>query len=219
MSKGLFPLIVFVPGRGSLPVFLLAGLLLAITAHGSILDALSAPEVEMLKQGTTVVTSRDIPNEAWPELTLFRVVNASPKEVFDLFNDYESAPSYTPGMIKAEVISQPEPKAKDVRYTVRVPVLGNISYVVRNFYSQKGGVYEVEWELVESPMASASTGALTIEPFNGKTLLRYRNHVTPSVPMAGMLKGQARKEAETTIEAIGKEAERRSAAPKEVSGN
>jgi len=180
---------------------------------------LSSPQVEMLKQGKTVVTSKEIPKEAWPELTLFRVVNASPKEVFDLFNDYESAPSYTPGMIKAEVIAEPDPKAKDVRYTVRVPVLGNISYVVRNFYSQKGGVFEVRWELVESPMASASTGSLTIEPYNGKTLLRYRNHVTPSVPMAGMLKGQARKEAETTIEAIGKEAERRAAGAKEPPGN
>lgn len=179
---------------------------------------LSAEQLETLNQGKTVVTSRDIPEEAWPELTLFRVVNASPKEVFELFKDYESAPSYTPGMIKAEVIAEPEPRAKDVRYTVRVPVLGKISYVVRNFYSRKKDGYEVSWELVESPMASASTGALTIEPFHGKTLLRYRNHVTPSVPMAGMLKGQARKEAQTTIEAIGNEAERRSNQSKK-SGN
>jgi hypothetical protein len=180
-----------------------------ISSHASMADALTAEQLKILEEGKTVVTSREIPKEPWPELTLFRVVDASPKAVFDLFNDYESAPSYTPGMTKAEVIGQPERSAKDVRYTVKVPVLGSISYVVRNFYSSAGETYEVRWELVESPMASASNGALTIEPFDGKTLLRYRNHVTPSVPMAGVLKGQARKEAETTIESIGREAERR----------
>jgi ribosome-associated toxin RatA of RatAB toxin-antitoxin module len=194
---------------GIVSAFLFVGFVGIPMAGASMADALSREQRDTLAQGGTVVTSREIPKQAWPELTLYRVVHAKPKQVFDLFNDYESAPSYTPGMIKAEVIAQPEPKAKDVRYTVKMPVLGNISYIVRNFYSQKGSTYEVSWELVESPMASASNGALTIEPHEGKTLLRYRNHVTPSVPLAGALKGQARKEAETTIKAIGGEAERR----------
>jgi ribosome-associated toxin RatA of RatAB toxin-antitoxin module len=189
-------------------LLLAAGLPLA-PASAAMAETLTEAQLEMLAAGETVVTSRDIAKEPWPELTLYRLVSATPKQVFDLFNDYESAPSYTPGMIKAEVIGQPAANAKDVRYTVKVPVLNNISYVVRNFYSKSGQNYEVRWELVESPMASASTGALTIEPYRGKTLLRYRNHVTPSVPMAGVLKGQARKEAETTISAIAKEAERR----------
>lgn len=199
-------------GTGLRAVFPLACAVVFVCAFGaraSMVDKLTPQQVQMLQEGKTVVTSRDIDKEAWPELTLYRLVQASPKEVYDLFLDYESAPSYTPGMIKAEVIGEPAPSAKDVRYTVKVPVLGNISYIVRNFYSNKKGVYEVSWDLVESPMASASTGALTIEPYGNKTLLRYRNHVTPSVPMAGMLKGQARKEAETTIEAIAKEAQRR----------
>lgn len=180
--------------------------------QASIVTALDAGQLESLRKGETVLTSKDLPDEAWPELTLYRLVEAKPGEVFELFNDYASAPSYTPGMISAEVVEEPSPNVKDVRYTVKVPVLSRISYVVRNEYSRRGQTYEVSWKLLESPVASASNGDLTIEPFEGKTLLRYRNHVTPSVPMAGMLKGQAAKEARTTIEAIEAEAARRSAA-------
>lgn len=116
-------------------------------------------------------------------------------------------------MLAAEVIAQPEKDVKDVRYTVKVPVLSKISYVVRNTFSQKGDTYTVSWTLLESPMASASTGSLTIEPYENKSLLRYQNHVTPSIPMAGALQGQALKEAKTTIEAIATEAAKRAGNP------
>ena len=191
------------------------GLAFFLTLHAakaSMADSLTPAQQASLRQGETVLTSKDLPDQAWPELTLYRLVKAKPGEVFELFNDYASAPSYTPGMISAEVVAEPSPNTKDVRYTVRVPVLSKISYTVRNEYSRQGQTYEVRWNLLESPVASASTGALTIEPFEGQTLLRYRNHVTPSVPMAGMMKGQAAKEARATIEAIEAEAARRSSA-------
>lgn len=172
-------------------------------------DELDANDRAKLEQGETVVHSRDISGEAWPELTLYRLVDAPPSVVAELFSDYASAPSYTPGMLGAEVVNEPEPNVKDVRYTVRVPVLSRISYTVRNRFVEKNGSYEVLWNLLESPMASESTGSLLIEPHDGKSLLRYRNHVTPSIPMAGALKNQARKEAVTTVEAIAEESKKR----------
>lgn len=193
---------------------LLLGSLADSLAQNSLIKELTPAQLKSLQAGETVLTSKDLPDEAWPELTLYRLVAAKPAEVFELFNDYASAPSYTPGMISAEVVAEPSPNVKDVRYTVRMPVVSRISYIVRNQYNRRGQTYEVSWNLVESPVASASTGSLTIEPYEGKTLLRYRNHVTPSVPMAGMLKGQAAKEARTTIEAIEAEAARRSALAK-----
>lgn len=196
---------------------LLAALLLVLlppaAAWAGMFDELSPTQQAQLKAGETVVLSRELPGKAWPELTLYRLVAATPSQVFDLFTDYASAPSYTPGMISAEVIAEPAKDVKDVRYTVRVPVLSRISYVVRNrFLREKNNTYEVRWDLVESPLASESTGSLRIEPFGENTILRYTNHVTPSVPMAGMLKNNARQEAITTIEAIEKEAARRAAA-------
>lgn len=199
--------------RRILFLFLLAFSFVSTELPASLTDSLTPAQVSELKKKQTVVVSKDIPDAVWPELTLYRLVSATPGEVFSLFTDYANAPSYTPGMISAVVVAQPTPNTKDVRYTVTVPVLSQISYTVRNEYSQKDGVYEVRWKLLESPMASASTGSLTVEPFDkdkGLTVLRYRNHVTPSIPMAGMLKGQALKEAKTTVEAIDAEAVKRS---------
>lgn len=192
---------------------LAAACFLLSTARGGMFDQLTREQQARLEAGETVVVAREIPGKAWPELTLYRLVAAPPAVVFALFTDYESAPSYTPGMLAAEVIGEPAKDIKDVRYTVRVPVLSRITYTVRNQFLRHGqDIYEVKWNLLESPLASESTGSLRIEPHGNGTLLRYTNHVTPSVPMAGVMKNNARKEAETTVEAIEKEAVRRAAA-------
>jgi len=201
---------VSLPRSLHLVIFLALWMLPFPTAFGSsLLGSLTPKELQEVESGKTVVRAKDLPGEAWPQLTVFRIINAPAAEVAELFTDYESAPAYTPGMMAAEVINEPTSEIKDVRYTVRVPVLGRISYVVRNEYFKKGTHFEVVWELLESPLASSSKGSLIIEPIGDRTILQYTNHVTPSVPMAGALKNQARKEAVTTVEAIGKEAERR----------
>jgi hypothetical protein len=188
--------------------------LLMVETNASAQDlkaALSAEQLRQIDGKETVITSKDLPKEPWPELQLYRKIDAPPEVVKALLLDYDSAPSYTPGMIAAEVVASPAADIKDVRYTVRMPVVSKISYVVRNTYESKGKKFAVRWNLVESPVASASRGALELEPYGTGTLLRYTNHVTPSVPMAGVLKNQALKEAKTTIEAIGTEAEKRAA--------
>lgn len=197
--------------RSILPILLFAlWLFPAPTGFGSsLIKSLTPDELREVESGETIVRAKDLSGEAWPRLTVFRIINAPATDVAKLFTDYESAPSYTPGMLGAEVINEPGTNIKDVRYTVKVPVLGTISYVVRNEYSQKGTDFEVVWKLLESPLASASNGSLIIEPIGDRTILQYTNHVTPSIPMAGALKNQARKEAVTTVEAIAKEAERR----------
>ncbi len=178
----------------------------------SLIGRLDPDQKKELTDGETVVISKDLPGEAWPKLQLYRIVDADTSVVANLFSDYASAPDYTPGMIAAEVIAEPEKNTKDVRYTVQVPVLKKISYSVRNKYQKNGNSYVVSWHLLDSPLASASTGSLEIEPYGKKTLLCYTNHVTPKIPMAGALKGNALKEAKTTIEAIAKESARRASA-------
>ena len=156
-----------------------------------------------------MIVTRDIPEQVWPELTLYRLVPTTPAALYELLTDYSHIASYNPGIISAEVISQPTPTSKHIRYTAKVPVLSNIVYTVNNDYSEKNGVYQIRWNLLESPMASASTGSMTMELLGNQTLLRYVNHVTPSMPMAGLLKGQALTEAKSTMDSITNEAIRR----------
>jgi hypothetical protein len=163
-----------------------------------------------LAEGQTVVKSTDIAGLPWPQLSLYRVVNAPPSVVSDLFTDYDAAPSYTPGLISADVIATNPDGTKDVRYTVKVPVIQRTNYVVRNTYQQQGSNFTVSWKLLQSSLAKRSDGSLRIEPYDGdRTLLCYTNLCVPITNLVSGLKNQALVEAKNTVLALATESERR----------
>lgn len=163
-----------------------------------------------LAAGQTVVVSTDVAGLPWPNLSLYRIVNSTPDIVANLFTDYASAPGYIPGMLAAKVIATNADGTKDVRYTVKVPVLQNMSYVVRNSFSHNSQTYTVSWKLLQSAMAKASDGSLRIEPCgDNRTLMCYSNLCVPVTNLVACLKNQALVEAKNTVLAIATEAERR----------
>ncbi|MDX2081046.1 MAG: hypothetical protein SFU53_09705 [Terrimicrobiaceae bacterium] len=163
-----------------------------------------------LEDGQTVVRSTDVPGAPWPKLSLYRVVNAPPSVVAELFTDYDAAPDYTPGMLNAEVLTTNPDGTKDVRYTVKMPVIQKTSYVVRNTYEKEGENFTVSWKLLKSPIAKASEGSLRIEPFgDDRTILCYSNFLVPVTNLVAGLKGQALTEAKNTVLALASESERR----------
>ena len=165
---------------------------------------------DRLVAGQTVVVSTDVQGLPWPNLSLYRIVNAPPDIVMNLFTDYDSASTYIPGMLAAKVIATNPDGTKDVRYTVKVPVLQKTSYVVRNTFSTNGTTRSVSWKLLQSPMAKSSDGSLRIEPYAGdRTLMCYSNLCVPITNLVAGLKNQARVEAKNTVLAIATEAERR----------
>lgn len=163
-----------------------------------------------LEEGRTVVKSTDVPGAPWPQLSLYRVVNAPPAVVADLFTDYDAAPSYTPGLLSARVIGTNPDGTKDVRYTVRAPVIQKTSYTVRNSYERSGSNYTVSWKLLQSPLAKQSDGSLRIQPWgDDRTLLCYTNLCVPVTNLVAGLKNQALIEAKNTVLALATESERR----------
>lgn len=182
----------------------------ASMAWAGLIDEVPDNARDELAQGQVVVKSKTVPGAPWPQLSLYQVVDAPPKVLSDLFLDYPSAPSYTPGMIAAKVVADNPDGSKDVQYTVKVPVLQKISYTVRNTYIRKGKSFEVDWTLIQSPLAKAVDGSLRIEPYgNGQTLLCYTNLVVPITNLVAGLKNQALTEAKATVAAIKAEAEKR----------
>lgn len=163
-----------------------------------------------LREGQTVVVSANVPGAPWPRLSLYRVVNAPPAVVARLFTDYDAAPSYTPGLLAADVVNTNDDGSKDVRYTVKVPVLGRISYTVRNTYEKSGDDFTVRWQLLQSPLAKSSDGSLRIEPYeDGRTILCYSNLCVPVTNLVAGLKNQALVEAKNTVLSLAIESERR----------
>ena len=191
-------------------VLLLTAMLVLSDVRADLLDEVPQYARDELAAGQIVVKSEDVQGAPWPRIKLYKVVDASPQVVAELFSDYSAAPSYTPGMLSAKVIATNPDGSKDVQYKVKVPVLQSISYTVRNTYVRKGDSYEVKWTLLSSPLAKSSNGSLRIEPYGkGKTLMRYTNLTVPLTNLVSGLKNQALNEAKATVRAIALEAERR----------
>lgn len=192
--------------RAALPLVLL----FSATLHADLMKEVPKSERDELTGGQTVVKSTPVAGVPWPQLSLYRIVNSPPDVVSSLFTDYDAAPSYTPGLIQAQVIATNPDGTKDVRYTVKVPVIQRTSYVVRNTYLKQGDNFTVSWKLIQSPLAKQSDGSLRIEPYDGdRTLMCYTNLCVPITNLVSGLKNQAVVEAKNTVLALATEAERR----------
>lgn len=178
-----------------------------------LIEQVPANQKAQLAAGQTVATSQKVAGYAWPKLILFRVVNAPPSMVYELFGDYSAVPSYNHNVIAAKVIAVNDDGSKDVQYTVRAPIIQRTSYTVRNTYTQKGNTYKVSWVLLKSALAKSSDGSLKLEPYGkNQTLMRYENLCVPITTLFSSMQNQALEDAKSTVNDIAKEAERRQAA-------
>lgn len=204
------------PMTASLTARLLAAMaalcILTAPSRASLAEELCDADRANLEKGESVMTTREIEGGVWPEVRIYRKVKATPQGVTDLFLDYENANTFIKNLDSAVVENQPDPDTKDVRYTVRLPVLFKISYLVRNSYEKTPDGYTVRWKLLESIFAKSAIGALRVEPHGDMAVICYANHVEPATKLVAGLRGLALKEASKTVDAIVKEAERRHAA-------
>jgi len=197
--------------RKLIPLFF-SVIFVATTARAEMLSELSAADRAKLESGDNVLTTIEKPGATWPEVRIYRKVNATPQGVTDLFLDYENANSFIGNLKSAVVENEPDGNTKDVRYTVKLPVLFTISYLVRNRYEKTPEGYTVHWNLLDSLFAKSAVGKLRVEPHGDTAVICYANHVEPATKLVAGLRGQALKEASKTVDAIVKEAERRHAA-------
>ena len=192
-------------------LLLLATLAAAAPVGASMVDELGAADRAKLESGQGVLVTVEKPGATWPEVRIYRKVKATPEGVTKLFLDYENAGSFIDNLESAVVEKQPDANTKDVRYTVKLPVLFTISYLVRNRYEKTPEGYTVHWNLLESIFAKSAVGKLRVEPHGETAVICYANHVEPATRLVAGLRGHAIKEASNTVDAIVKEAERRHA--------
>lgn len=194
-----------------LPALSLLGLIfLASASAAALVDELSASDRKKLESGESVVVTVEKEGAVWPEVRIYRKVQATPQGVTDLFLDYEHANSFIENLESAKVEKEPDANTKDVRYTVRLPIIFNINYLVRNRYEKTADGYTVSWHLLEPPFAAKSAvGSLRVEPLGDKAVICYANHVEPATRLIAGLRSHAIKEAAKTVNAIVKEAEKR----------
>lgn len=178
--------------------------------RASIISELPPADKVLIEKGDNVVTTIEKAGAVWPEVRSYRKVKATPQEVTNLFLDYEHANTFIDNLESAKVEKEPDANTKDVRYSVKLPIIFSIHYLVRNQYEKTSDGYTVKWHLLEPPFAAKSAvGSLRVEEYGDISVICYANHVEPSTKLIAGLRGHAVKEAVKTVNAIVKEAERR----------
>jgi len=186
----------------------LAGACTSLPA-GEILQGLSAPQQSQVKSGTQILITEDVEGKPWPRITIYQTVNATPEEVAAVFFDYEDNKSFVPNLLKSVISKRISPCITEIDYGVSIPILPDEFYTVRNSIKESPpGSYRADWKLVRAVQTKDSVGSFSIEPLDGKTIIRYQNLVTPGSSMAGLLRKSAISQMKDAATAIAGRAEK-----------
>ena len=163
-----------------------------------------------LEVGRTVVTTEQRPTAAWPAVTVFVFIDATPEQAAAIFTDVESHATYIPSVTKSRISRVIDSATMEVDYTLKVPVVSDEDYTVRDHISRTGDTYRVDWTLVRASSTRATVGHALFTPYTNTrtgragTLLEYHNFVTPGSRLAGMgfIRSRASAEVRETTESI-----------------
>lgn len=175
-------------------------------SHASIAGELSDSEINSLDTGETIIRQKE--STPWPTIIVYRKINAPPQDVIRLFSDYEQAPVFAKSLTSAIILgSSPDGSEKIVQYNAKIPLLPNISYVVRNKASSLP--LRVTWERVESFLFSKIRGELLVEADGLSSLIRYTSEIQPASKLAFPLGVAVSRQARNIMESFSEEVEKR----------
>ena len=167
--------------------------------------------------GKDVVMTWTVSSSSWPRACVFRYVDATPEEAAAVFTDYERHVAYIPDLTKARISRVIDPATVEVDYRLRVPIVADEDYTVRDHVSSAGDTsYMVEWTLVRATTTKATEGSIRFEPHRlatsarAGTLMAYCNLVTPGSRLAGLrfVRSRALSQVRETARAVGDEVSR-----------
>ena len=177
--------------------FLAIGVLITAGAqHGRAQAAqkLTAEQRKTIDDGGQVFLTWDVSGSAWPRACVYQHIDATPEESAAVFANYERHRAFIPNLRKAAISLVIDPVTVEVDYTLRVPIVADERYTVRDHLStyNGGASYLIEWTLVRASSAKATEGSVRFEPHRGGrpqrdgTLMAYCNLVTPGARLAGL---------------------------------
>lgn len=174
--------------------------------------------------GGEVFMTWPVSGSPWPRACVFRYVDATPAEATAVFTDYERHVAYIPDLTKAKISRVIDPATVEVDYRLRVPIVADEDYTVRDHVSSVGDTsFMVEWTLVRATSTKATEGNVRFEPYRlaasprAGTLMAYCNRVTPGSRLAGLafIRSRALSQVRATARAIGAEIARQRASDPE----
>lgn len=192
--------------------------------RGQAVRELTPAQRAAVESGQDVFMTWPVRDSPWPRACVFRFVNASPVEATAVFANYERHVAYIADLTKAKISRVIDPATVEVDYRLRVPIVADEDYTVRDHVSSVGDTsFVVEWTLVRATSTKATTGNVRFEPYRpptsprAGTLMAYCNLVTPGSRLAGLrfIRSRALSQVRETARAIAAEIERQRASDPE----
>ncbi len=184
-------------------------------AHAQVRDSLTIEQRRSVDAGRQIFLTWDVTGSTWPRACVYQHINATPEEAAAVFTNYGRHLDYVPGLRKAKVSRVIDPVTAEVDYTLRVPIVADEHFTVRNHLSTYNGdaSYRIEWTLVRATSTKSTNGSVRFEPQRDGTLMAYCNLVTPGARLAGLgfIRTRAMAQVRETGRSIAAEVERQRA--------
>lgn len=161
-------------GRTSLALALIVSLL--TPARGS--EGLTASERRGLERGELIVKTRDVEGYPWPEVRVYRWVEASPGEVMGAYVDFESQVGYLPHLAESRIVRRLSRNSFHVSYEYEV-IGPNERHRVLAVVSRSPGGFQLTWELVTARYARRLSGQMRVEEASPGSIIEFANRVDP----------------------------------------
>lgn len=164
---------------------------------------LSAEELGRVNAREFIVKTKDVPGSAWPEITYYALIEASPLESIALFAAYDLQKTYIPNLLVSTPVKHVSPTDVWTRYELKIPFpLPNAKYVHGAKIFKHQDDYETTWYMVESSSTENVNGSAYFRAYKGKTLFKYKSFIVPKSIFGSFVKKMMFKDVDKTIKAI-----------------
>jgi hypothetical protein len=174
-----------------LVVQVVSPLLLSVAAAGPAdaqrLRELTPSQRRMIDSGGQIFVTESLRGSAWPRAWVYQFIDATPEEAAAVFGDYALHATYIPNVKKSVIARVIDPATAEVDYALRLPMVRDEEYTVRDRVSAPtgSGRYQIEWTLVRASSVKGTEGYVRFERYRNDdlqrdgTLMEYHNFVTP----------------------------------------
>lgn len=165
---------------------------------------LNDKEWTKLNNGEFIVKKRGVNKSAWPELTIYTKINASPKESMAIFSAFDHQKNYIPKILKSYVVKLVSPTELHTAYEMDMPwPLSNGRYVHGTIIRPvKEGSYSIDWYLVKSTAADRTKGGAIFVPYQkDSTIWVYKSFIDPKNFLAGLFKNSMIEDVQSSLTA------------------
>jgi hypothetical protein len=179
-------------------------------AHADIFGGLSPDDQAKVNNGEQAVVTEDVDGSAWPNVTVYQRVEATPDEVAAVMFDYSLHKSMFDSLTESTPVKK-DAKETDVKYTMTFPKVLGISlpdehYVVHDVLAPMDGGYQISWTMVKASSMKDCSGSAKFEKLGNGTLVAYNNFINPPRPsLAKLIVSMAVTRVQDTVKALAKQ--------------